>query len=126
MLNGWLRALDPTSPRGDRAGRWALALSLAVAIGCALPALFQAFSGPYVVQDDARQHVFWMQRWLHPDRFPNDLMADYFQSVAPWGYQGLYRLGSILGLDPMVFNKLLPIGLGTLTTFLCFQVEWLA
>lgn len=124
MLNGWLRALDPTGPRGDRAGRWALALSLAVAIGCALPALFQAFSGPYVVQDDARQHVFWMQRWLHPDRFPNDLMADYFQSVAPWGYQGLYRLGSILGLDPMVFNKLLPIGLGTLTTFLCFQVVW--
>ncbi|MGJ3254530.1 MAG: hypothetical protein ACFE0J_25860, partial [Elainellaceae cyanobacterium] len=60
-------------------------LSLTFAAIYSLLALQQAFSADYVVQDDARQHVFWMQRFLNPDLFPDDLIADYFQSVAPAG-----------------------------------------
>ncbi len=79
-----------------------------------------AFAGPYAIQDDARQHVFWMWRYVDPTFFPNDLIADYFQSVAPVGYKALYRAGAILGLNPFVFSKLLPPILsliGTVYTF---------
>jgi hypothetical protein len=80
--------------------------------------------GRYRIQDDARQHVFWMQRFEEPGLFPNDWIADYFQSVAPWGYSHLYKLASLLGFDPFSFNKLLPLLLSLLTTVLVMQVSW--
>ncbi len=79
-----------------------------------------AFEGPYGIQDDARQHVFWMWRYVDPMMFPDDLMADYFQSVAPIGYKALYRFGSLIGINPFLFNKLLPPFIclaGTVYTF---------
>lgn len=99
-----------------------LALSLAVAAAFAAQGLQQAFRAPYVVQDDARQHVFWMSRFLDPELFPRDLIADYFQSVAPLGYTALYRAIISLGLDPFVVNKILPVALGLVMTGFCFGV----
>jgi hypothetical protein len=86
-------------------------------------ALGKAFSSEYVVQDDARQHVFWMMRFVDPALFPNDPIAHYFQSVAPSGYSALYRLAAILGLSPLVFNKLLPIILGAIATIYCYRLS---
>jgi len=97
-----------------------LALSLLIAISYSLLALQQAFSEDYVVQDDARQHVFWMLRFLDSSFFPNDLIADYFQSVAPAGYTNLYRLASAFGVHPFLFNKCLPLILDLITTSYCF------
>lgn len=100
---------------------WWLSLTMAALYG--LLALGMAFDGEYVVQDDARQHVFWMQRFLDPGFFPGDLIADYFQSVAPLGYTTLYHLGAILGIAPLLLNKLLPLPLGILTTILTFRLS---
>ncbi|ACK71944.1 conserved hypothetical protein [Gloeothece citriformis PCC 7424] len=100
-----------------------LSLSLTFAASYAFLALQQAFSTDYVVQDDARQHVFWMRRFLDPDLFPNDLIANYFQSVAPWGYTWFYRGATLFNIDPFFFNKLLPIFLGLITTAFCFGVS---
>ncbi|HCA93586.1 MAG TPA: hypothetical protein DEP38_02600 [Cyanobacteria bacterium UBA9226] len=86
-------------------------------------ALREGFSNPYIVQDDARQHVFWMERFLDSELFPNDLIADYFQSVAPLGYASLYRIGTILGINPFIFNKILPSLLGAIATFYCFRIS---
>ena len=83
----------------------------------------EAFAGEYVIQDDARQHVFWMQRYLDPQLFPNDLIADYFQSVAPAGYAFLYKLMAITGVHPFLFNKLLPMILALITTSYCFGIS---
>ena len=80
-------------------------VTLVFAIGYGILALKKAFQGEWVVQDDARQHVFWMMRYVDPSLFPNDLIADYFQSVAPFGYSSLYRGAVALGFDPLVFNK---------------------
>lgn len=99
-----------------------LGLSLAFALVYSILVLQQAFSSPYVVQDDARQHVFWMQRFTDPALFPNDLIADYFQSVAPAGYTWLYRIAAGLGLDPLLFSKLLPPLLGVISTLACFGI----
>jgi len=75
---------------------------------------------PLVVQDDARQHVFWMQRLADPTLFHGDLFADYFQSQGPPGYVAIYRM-LMLVLDPIAVSKLLPPILGlsaALFTFL--------
>lgn len=97
-------------------------LSLTFAIIYSLLELKQAFSSAYVVQDDARVYVSWMQRFLEPDLLPNDLIADYFQSVTPFGYAALYRLIASLSIDPLLFSKFLPVLLLLLTTGYFFAV----
>jgi hypothetical protein len=85
-------------------------------------AMKEAFSAESVIQDDARQHVFWTLRFLEADLFPNDLIADYFQSVAPIGYSFLYWLVANLGVSPLVFSKLLPLGLDLILTGYCWGI----
>ena len=78
--------------------------------------------GSYVIQDDARQHVFWLQRFGDRHLFPDDLIADYFSSVAPTGYKFVYWLANLLGIEPLVFNKILPLLLGIGTSIYFFLV----
>jgi hypothetical protein len=84
-------------------------LSLIFAIFYSLLELRQAFSSTYVVQDDARVYVFWMQRFLQRDILSNDLIADYFQSVTPVGFTTFYRMMAMVGIEPLLLSKLLPI-----------------
>jgi hypothetical protein len=105
----------------DRSRLWFwLLLSLAIASICPVIAMQKAFSSEFVVQDDARQHVFWMSRFADPGLFPGDLIADYFQSVAPWGYSTLYRAFAWLGIAPLLLHKCLPIVLYWITTVYAF------
>ena len=59
------------------------ALSLAIVLIYSLESLKVSFQSEYFIQDDARQHIFWMRRFLDAELFPQDFIADYFQSVAP-------------------------------------------
>lgn len=110
-----------TSKSSPRIIFW-FSLSLTFAAIYGILAIQQAFSGEYVVQDDARQHVFWMRRFSNASLFPNDLIADYFQSIAPLGYKAVYQIAAVVGIDPLLFSKFLPILLGLLTTGYCFGV----
>ena len=76
---------------------------------------------PLVVQDDARQHVFWMQRLVDPSLLQDDLFADYFASQAPPGFVLLYR-GLLLFANPLTASKLLPPVLGLLAAVWCAMV----
>lgn len=89
-------------------------VGLAVSLSLSGSVLQLAFSGPHIIQDDARQHVTWMARFVDPGLFPQDEIADYFAAVAPAGYTALYGLAASLGLDPVVFSKLLPLILGAI------------
>ncbi|MGV2828634.1 hypothetical protein [Myxosarcina sp. GI1(2024)] len=106
--------------QSERQGRFWLYLSLTFAAIYSLLALQKAFAGEYVVQDDARQHVFWMMRYVDRDLFPQDPIANYFQSVAPLGYRALYRWATDFGIDPFVFNKLLPVAIALVSSGYCF------
>ncbi|MEG4580342.1 hypothetical protein QUA71_12105 [Microcoleus sp. MON1_C5] len=97
-----------------------LTLSLTFAALYAVLGLKQAFRAEYMVQDDARQHVFWMMRFVDPELFPNDFIANYFQSVAPAGYSTLYKLAATVGIHPLFFHKILPLFLGLISTYYCF------
>jgi hypothetical protein len=83
-------------------------------------ALHYSLTEPYIVQDDARQHIVWLQRFIDPQLFPNDLIADYFQAVAPVGYKFLYWLAAKLGIAPMLFAKFLPTVLAIVATVYLF------
>lgn len=75
-------------------------------------AMQKGFSSEYVVQDDARHYLFWMERFQDAGAFPDDLIADYLQSIAPVGYKLLYRLASYWQLSPDWLAKVLPMVLG--------------
>jgi hypothetical protein len=100
--------------------RW-LAAALAVACAYSAMALRLAFASRDLIQDDARQHIFWMARFRDPTLFPNDLIANYFQAVAPAGYKAIYWILAKCGVDPLLFSKMLPAAIGLLTAYLAFQ-----
>ena len=110
---------DTAQPFDRRTLLW-FCLSLAISAYYASEGLRQAFSGPFIAPDDARQHVFWMARLGGSGLLPNDLTADYFQAMAPHGYTALYAFGAMLHIDPLLLNKLLPLALGLFTTAFCF------
>ncbi|MFM9267053.1 hypothetical protein [Tychonema sp. BBK16] len=99
-----------------------LALSLTFAAIYGFLGLRQAFGGEYIVQDDARQHVFWMMRFVDRDLFPNDFIANYFQSAAPAGYSALYQIAATIGIHPPFFQKILPLFLSLISTYYCFSI----
>ncbi|WP_413163058.1 hypothetical protein ACL6C3_27905 [Capilliphycus salinus ALCB114379] len=110
----------------QRSSRWRtvfwLSLSLSFSVIYSILVLQQAFDGEYVVQDDARKHIFWMRRFLDPELFPNDLIADFFASVEPFGLIAIYRFFISFGFDPMVINKCLPLVLGIIMTGYVFGI----
>ena len=112
----------PTANKSSPRVIFFLILSLTFAALYGFLGINQGFSGEYIVQDDARQHLFWMQRFADPDLFPNDLIADFYQSIAPAGYATLYKLVAWIGVNPLVFSKLLPTLLGIITAGYCFGV----
>jgi hypothetical protein len=88
------------SLRRDLAGT--IGLSTLVFLWAHGPSLGRTF----VVNDDVRQQLFWMERWRDPGLFPNDLLAAYAEHYVPWGVRALYRLAAF-AMDPLSFSKLL-------------------
>ncbi|HWN99153.1 MAG TPA: hypothetical protein VNS63_07770 [Blastocatellia bacterium] len=124
LMAPWQRFLtEPVSRAFDYRTVFWLLLSLVFSMMFASRAMRQAFSSPYVLQDDWRHHVFWMSRLVDPDSLPGDLIADYFQSIAPTGYKMLYSAAASAGIHPFLFAKLLPMALGLITTAFCFAVS---
>lgn len=74
----------------------------------------QTFTNPFIINDDARQQIFWMQQWQDPELFKGDLLSDYARHYVTWGVKGIYRLAA-LGLNPVDFSRVLP---GVLFVFL--------
>lgn len=111
---------------------WAdLSLVALISAGIFIYAHFPALTNPYVINDDVRQQIYWMQQWLDPGLFQGDLLSDYARHYVPWGVKGLYWLASF-GAAPLNFSKVLP---GLLFVFLAgclykigevLQGRWLA
>ncbi|MCU0547795.1 MAG: hypothetical protein MUC48_00475 [Leptolyngbya sp. Prado105] len=85
-------------------------------------ALQKAFRSQYVVQDDAREYVFWMQQFIDPTLLPNDLIVQYFKSITPPGYAAIYQVMAMFGVQPLGLSKVLPVGLGLIATVYSFAI----
>ena len=48
----------------------------------------EGLSSPYVINDDVRQQIYWMQRWQDPELFQGDWRSDYARFYVPWGCRG--------------------------------------
>ncbi|MEM9291900.1 MAG: hypothetical protein AAGD01_09485 [Acidobacteriota bacterium] len=98
----------PKDPRGNPGGgsaatreryplpplfqaRWFQALVFLIALAAALLAHRETFQSPWVVNNDATQHTFWMHRFQQPELFPDDLLALYSENYQSWGWIALYR-----------------------------------
>ncbi|MCK9377777.1 MAG: hypothetical protein M0P73_16720 [Syntrophobacterales bacterium] len=68
---------------------------------------FRALINPFILNDDARQQIYWMQQWQDPGLFRGDFLTDYARHYVTWGVKGLYWLAS-WGVPPLYFSKLLP------------------
>ena len=84
-----------------------------------LSAQWPGLINPLVVNDDVRQQLFWMRRWIDPALYPPDPLGDYARCYVPWGVQGLYRLAALV-LDPLYCSKLLAVALLALLGGLIF------
>ena len=93
-----------------------LGISLAVTIYYGLVSYYHGFSQEYIVQDDVRQHIVWLQRLIDTELFSNDFIAEYFKSLAPLGFKTLYYVAAKLGIEPILLARILPTILGTITT----------
>ncbi len=68
----------------------------------------ETFRNPFVVNNDARLHTFWMEQWRAPALFPGDRHVIFARSYQPWGYLLLYWLGSFL-VAPLTLSRVLPL-----------------
>lgn len=87
-----------------------------------LISFFYATSSTYVVQDDARYHIVWLQRLIDPALFPNDFMADYYSAIQGIGFRAFYATAAALGIEPLFFAKLVPLLLALIATAYLFWV----
>lgn len=113
MLTTWNKFRPRISPLG---------LSLLAPLYYGLLTLGYTCRHPYIVQDDARQHVVWFWRSLDPSLFPHDPIADYFQTLAPLGFRWVYGTAATLGIDPLLLARLLPLPLAFIATVYLFRL----
>ena len=85
---------------------WAVLLTVALFLLVHGYALWR----PYVVNDDTRQQIFWMQAWEDPGLYPEQdgagWLSDYARHYVSPGVRGLYRLAAHV-VDPLTFSKIL-------------------
>lgn len=112
--------MAPQAPAPGRPRR-ELAFLGAVTALAAVHEFGSYLTSPYRVTDDARQHIFWTYRYQDPALFPGDIFADFFQSMAPWGFRGLYRVAAKV-MDPLLFSELLPFALFGLTVWFAWRI----
>ncbi len=97
-------------------------VSLITPLYYGLISFFYATSSAYIVQDDARYHIVWLQRLIDPDLFPNDVMADYYSAIQGVGFRSFYSLAASVGIEPLAFAKIVPLLLALVATFYLFWV----
>lgn len=106
----------------DRGRRIWLLVALAFAAIPPVIALRQGLAGDFIVQDDARQFVFWMYRWLEPTLFQNDSIADYFRSASPILYKAVLWLAVQGGIEPFLATLLLPVPISLATGYYAYRI----
>ena len=90
----------------DHGTRFYLVYVLAAATFVFVVAHWDGLTKPYVLNDDVRQQVYWMQSWLDPGLYHDDLLTRYAKNYVPWGVQAVYYAASRI-VDPLYFSKIL-------------------
>ncbi len=103
----------------SKKGIGAVILVMALSTSVFLVGNYDIFSNHYLINDDVRQQLFWMERWQDPELFQNDFLANYSEAYVPVGVRTIYRFAS-LWFDPLLFSKILTAILFVVTAALWF------
>jgi len=109
---------DVSGQKAAQGWRW---LPLAAAAVLGLVWLILAFSDPFAIQDDARQHVVWFEAMLDPSLFRDDFIATFFVGSNTPIYKAFYWLPAQLGASALLMAKLYPVALTLLTAWLAWR-----
>lgn len=80
---------------------------------------WDALTNPYVVGDDVRQQIYWMQKWSDPELFTDDLLTEYAMNYVPWGVKAIYAATHSF-INPLQFSSILSGFLFVLTAGFLF------
>ncbi|MBU1565900.1 MAG: hypothetical protein KJ630_09765 [Proteobacteria bacterium] len=80
---------------------------------------WQGICSSYVINDDVRQQIYWMQEWQDPGLFKGHYLTEYAKQYVPWGVQAIYWAASHY-INPVQFSKILTAILFTVTAGLLF------
>jgi hypothetical protein len=94
-------------------------LALAAITGVWLFAHRQAITSSYVINDDVRQQVYWMQQFQDDRLYPDDLLTEYARAYVPWGVTLIYRAAAPL-INPVSFSKVVAAALFLFTGAVLF------
>ncbi len=79
---------------------------LVAALGVFVFAHREAIKSPYVINDDVRQQIYWMNQWQDNELYQDDILTQYARNYVPWGVQAIYWAASHV-IDPVQFTKVL-------------------
>jgi hypothetical protein len=109
------------SEQPARPADWLLVVFVSLAVF--VVAHRSGLASPFVANDDVRQQLFWMARWLDGALYPPDFLSDYAAAYVPAGVKALYCAAAKgFGCDPIFFSKLLTGGLFTLLAVILFGI----
>jgi len=94
---------DPSQPLSGPDWK-ATAGAALLTLGVYLAAHGGGFSNFFRINEDVRQQVYWMQRWLDPGLYPDHWLTEYARQYTSWGVRALYRAGALF-LHPFWFGK---------------------
>lgn len=94
--------------RSHPARHWPEAVAVLATLAVFAVAHGRQLLDPFFINDDVRQQVFWMQRWLDPDLYPDSIWVEYASLYVPPGVKAFhYALIKGLGLTPFTSSKAL-------------------
>ncbi len=102
---------EPISPEQNQRVKIGLSFTLLFISLCSLIVYQGVLTGQYqgeIFNDDIRIY-FWLNRFIDPELFPNDLIANYFEAVTPRGYTFVFFILSKLGIKPLLVMQIIPL-----------------
>lgn len=102
--------------------RFWLPLTLVLGLVSCTAFIFEASQQPGSIPDDARMFLSWMGRFGDANLLKGDLIADYWSSVSPWFYSGIFRLAWLAGIEPVLFVKIMPAMLYPPMAFFAYRL----
>lgn len=83
------------------------------------------FEDPWLVQNDARIHLWWMQKFRDPGLFTDDALAELME-VKAWrspGFLALFRIAAPAA-DPLTVSRILSVVMLPVTLLMIFLAGW--
>ncbi len=88
--------------------RFADLVVVAAAFALAFVSQYPALTSQYMINDDARQLIYWLQQFRDAELFRGDLLTVYARHFSSLGFILFYRALAPF-IDPLLLSRLLPL-----------------